>query len=500
MSMVRWSVVFYLFVANAFCLQSGSASAANHIQALAIGSSEVACGGKELSVEQAQADITTLQNALLEAHPGVYRYISEKKLAARFDHARSSVEGSLCPLDLFRILAPVVGAIKDGHTALGPPAETAKYINSELPLFPFEVRILGNRIFLTKDYSGSAKTLRGAELMKLNGRSAERLLHPLLASIRGDADSVTAGPWRLANHFLFSKRLFSTFGIEPPYDIDFRLNGVASHIKLQGVTASSLQMLQTAEGEKSTDAVAEYRRLTSSTALLRISHFGGKAGGEPLSKFLDRVFNDLTSSHTETLILDVRNNGGGEDELGAELFAHFTEKPFTYYRDLVANKLTFDFFRYSPNPEPLPPDWFEKWGDGRYHLTKHPNWGVLQPKPPQFRGKVIILMNGGSFSTTCEFLAKMKDSGRAILVGEQAGGSYTGNTSGPGAILVLPNSKLQVPIHLLGYYMAVDSKDGITGTIDPDIAVRYTIDDVLQSRDLEMDEARKLARQYAESR
>jgi len=48
--------------------------------------------------------------------------------------------------------------------------------------------------------------------------------------------------------------------------------------------------------------------------------------------------------------------------------------------------------------------------------------------------------------------------------------------------------------------MAVDSKDGITGTIDPDIAVRYTIDDVLQSRDLEMDEARKLARQYAESR
>ena len=217
-------------------------------------------------------------------------------------------------------------------------------------------------------------------------------------------------------------------------------------------------------------------------------------GGKAAADYLDGVFNELIASKKSTLILDVRGNGGGADEIGAELYAHFVDQPFRYYRDLVVNKLTFDFYRYVSEAEPMPADWFEQRDDGKYHLIKHPSWGVLQPRIPFFRGKVIVLENGGSFSTTSEFLARLKAGKRATLIGEESGGGFSGNTSGPGPMLVLPNSKLQLQIHLLAYYMAVgDEQDPRRGVL-PDVNVRYKIDDILTGRDLEMKAAQKLAR------
>ena len=142
----------------------------------------------------------------------------------------------------------------------------------------------------------------------------------------------------------------------------------------------------------------------------------------------------------------------------------------------------------------MPAEWFEKRDDGWFHLVHHPSWGLLKPQEPGFDGKVIVLENGGSFSTTAEFLAKLKDLGRATIVGEESGGAFSGDTSGPSALLVLPNSHIQVPIHLLGYYMSVGHQQSGRRGILPDIPVRYTIDDILHGRDRDMLKALEIAR------
>jgi C-terminal processing protease CtpA/Prc len=160
---------------------------------------------------------------------------------------------------------------------------------------------------------------------------------------------------------------------------------------------------------------------------------------------------------------------------------------------LVVNKLTFDFYRYAPDAEPMPADFFEKQADGTYLAIKHPNWGVLQPIAPFFDGKVIILVNGGSFSTTCEFLAKMADTGRATIVAEESGGGFSGNTSGPSAMLTLPNSKLQIQIPLLGYYSAISDQHISRRGIIPSVSVHYSIEDALNGKDLAMESAERIA-------
>ena len=57
---------------------------------------------------------------------------------------------------------------------------------------------------------------------------------------------------------------------------------------------------------------------------------------------------------------------------------------------------------------------------------------------------------GGSFSTTCEFLSTLHHHHRATFIGEETGGGYYGNTSGMSLPLVLPNSKIVMPMQLTG--------------------------------------------------
>jgi hypothetical protein len=101
-------------------------------------------------------------------------------------------------------------------------------------------------------------------------------------------------------------------------------------------------------------------------------------------------------------------------------------------------------------------------------------------------------MNGGSFSTTCEFLSNLHDRKRATFVGEEAGGGYFGNTSGPTVRVTLPNTQVRVIVPLRTYYVAV--KDGIPNrSILPDYEVRQSINDVLSGNDTVMLQAIELA-------
>jgi hypothetical protein len=127
--------------------------------------------------------------------------------------------------------------------------------------------------------------------------------------------------------------------------------------------------------------------------------------------------------------------------------------------------------------------------DRKYHMVGHPNWGTQQPANPHFGGKTVVLMNGGSFSTTCEFLSMLHERGGAAFVGEETGGGYYGNTSGADASLVLPNSKLILPLPLVGYYMAIEGTTQGAHGIRPDYPVSYSIEDILSARDRAMETA-----------
>ena len=208
---------------------------------------------------------------------------------------------------------------------------------------------------------------------------------------------------------------------------------------------------------------------------MKINGFGGfvdTAGKKSLREFYRESFEAMNESGTKSLILDLRDNGGGEDELGKLLLSYLLDEPFKYYDDLVINARQFSFQKYCNRTEPLPADLLEVQPDGKYRMVKHPNWGMQQPSKPSFHGKVLILINGGSFSTTSEFLSHAHFHKRATFIGEESGGGYYGNTSGPSLRLTLPHTNVQLGVPLMTYYMAVSGYQAKVARSSPRLSRR----------------------------
>ena len=142
---------------------------------------------------------------------------------------------------------------------------------------------------------------------------------------------------------------------------------------------------------------------------MTILGFGGLVDAEKkkgIREFYKESFEAIQARGSKSLIIDLRNNGGGEDELGQLLLSHLINEPFKYYDDLVINSMSFSFTKYTTWNGKIPENMVEKRADGKIHAIGHPNWGIKQPSKPHFAGKVFILINGGSFSTTSEFLSQ----------------------------------------------------------------------------------------------
>jgi C-terminal processing protease CtpA/Prc len=292
-------------------------------------------------------------------------------------------------------------------------------------------------------------------------------------------------------------------GLTAPYDVEVwdpqQKQGLK--VRLEGADAGKVETARAKfpQDQRPRSAASLKFLDEDKIAVLKINQFGGQveSEGQPkktLHEFYKESFTAFKTKGTKALILDLRNNGGGADELGRLLLSYLVDKPFKYYDDLVLNALEFSFLKDTNKAKAIAEDLVERQPNGKYRLVKHPNWGEQQPSQPTFAGRVLILINGASFSTTAEFLSQAHFHKRATFIGEESAGGYYGNTSGAMPQVTLPHSKLTVHVPLVTYYMAVSGyKDAARGVI-PDYPVHYSIEELLEGTDKELAVALELSR------
>jgi hypothetical protein len=442
-----------------------------------------------------QEDFKVFRSALEEGHSGIYRYTPKTAMGQAFDAAAKQVAGPMSVLEFYRLLAPVVAQIKCGHTAVLPPRDLQAAMAKSTPLFPFDVEVLDGKVYTLREYMPDARQLTGLEVRAINAVPMDRILATMIADMPGDGDSRTVRPWRIGHGGAFPRLLYSIMGIESPFVIEFRdpASGASRVVRLSGVRGDFRETIAPVRypRDQKHDAAADLKFLDSGRiAVLTIRQFSGSAGG----RFFDDAFEQIQRQKSRSLIIDVRNNSGGADELGKKLLSFLVDQPFRYYDDLVLNAREFSFGRYVEGGGGVVPESVvERQADGKFHNIQHPNWGIQQPSQPYFAGEVMALMNGGSFSTTCEFLSGLHSRKRATFIGEEAAGGYYGNTSGRMPTVILPNSKVAVRVPLQTYYLAVQGGDP-RRSILPDVEVKPALQDLLAGSDPVMAKALELAR------
>jgi C-terminal processing protease CtpA/Prc len=215
--------------------------------------------------------------------------------------------------------------------------------------------------------------------------------------------------------------------------------------------------------------------------VLTIENFYVDKKEQKFYPFIDSVFADLKKKQVDNLVIDVRNNEGGEENWGGYLYSYLTDTPFRYYDKItMTQKEKFSFKQYAWLPKFFGlMHLFMKEKNGQVYFTKQKYLHTQEPAKNAYKGNVYVLINGMSFSTTTEFASMLHNNKKATFIGEETGGAYYGNNSGVFAIVTLPNTKLTVGIPLMAYYSNVSGYPYKDRGILPDHTVKNSVEDVL---------------------
>ncbi|MCG8386539.1 MAG: S41 family peptidase [Cytophagales bacterium] len=423
-------------------------------------------------------DIDYLQESLEILHPGYTWYTGEEDLNFQFQNLKKNLGNNWTEIDLLNQLAPIIENINCGHTEILPSEERSKYQRLYKKQFPLKIKIRDDQAVVTEDYGSIPK---GADLASINGTSMVTIINKLKSFIPSDGYNETYKHFRLQNEFTSLYSLYYptdsafTVDIADPGKpaIEYRLAGRDFEPRGEPGLSKSFEMID-----------------SLNTGYLKISSF---RPDQTFPSFLETTFKYLQTEKIENLIIDVRDNQGGVDQYGALLYSYLASKPFRYYKSitvsngdsLILNRLSFGEIPFhSALPGFLSA--IKPLDDKRFEYLKHNNLEVQKPGLSSFKGKVYLLVNGGTFSAASEFVSICYSNHRGIIIGEETGGGYYGNCSLGAPILELPNTKLRAVIPLGKYKLWVNKEAEKGHGIIPHYEVDHTAGNYLRDRDLEL--------------
>ncbi|RKR80446.1 peptidase S41-like protein [Mucilaginibacter gracilis] len=456
------------------------------------------------SPKELKEDYGILRKALETTYSSLYRFTDSLIMSQYLDDNLKSLAQPESETDFYKLITKTCAKVNDEHLIPTPSKAYYRSLENKHHYFPFCLKIIDRRFYVLKTVASGSAIPAGSEILSINGKTVEEMLDILLPTIPSDGYIQTFNTRHLEDYSMTEEE--NLFDLNYPIFIGdttaYRLEyiDVADRSKKKIATVAGLDhgsYMKFFYGRNKLEAPLAFKYLEKNIAYLRISSFlkwHRTRFKQDFAVLYDSVFTTLKVRHTENLILDLRNNEGG-DGTGEKLLTYLLTRPYQHFESTEVK-----FKGYAPVAEYLEngKDLFfadslvGKTTNGLYSLKKAdmPSLGEQPLNVNHYTGKLFVLINGASGSMAAVVAAFLKGNGRAIFIGEESGGTMEGNTSHQSARLVLPNTKIRVTIPLIKTSNAVAYTKG--RGVEPDYQVTPKINDILIGIDTELNFARAL--------
>lgn len=426
----------------------------------------IVSSAQKIAPQDLKADFTLLRDTLQKIHPGIYRYKSKQEIDRIFDSCYASIKDSMQVTEFFALINFAIAAMEDGHSNCRMPRDVMnKYIDKE-KIFPAVLLFIHSKPFIY--CCKQNERLAGTELVSIDNQPMDKVMKRLFAYIPSDGNIQSRKDWEMNENFPFLYNIL--YGAKDSFEV--KVKTTSGEIITTQLTADLYKhfICPSPFPRPSRYLTLEYKpgNVAILTVKTFLSEFVKQTGGD-FKIFLDSAFDDIKEKKVKQLVIDIRNNQGGNDENGAILYTYIASKPFRYYASLESVQ-------------------------GKFPDSAHPNLKMQYPSANAYHGKLYILANGRSFSASAEFAAIVKTNERGVFVGEEAGGGYYGNTSGDDVFVTLPASKLSARIPMVKYTMAVKNLGSTYRGIKPDYVIYPTIKNIIEKDDEQLANTIKLVK------
>ena len=105
---------------------------------------------------------------------------------ARFDEAYSQLNKKMNLLEFYRILAPTVYFMGDGHTSILPEMQLYLHILNKIGIFPIKPVFVDKKFYVYRNYSEEENLSVGTEIVSINSIPSQRIIEDLLPFVQID--------------------------------------------------------------------------------------------------------------------------------------------------------------------------------------------------------------------------------------------------------------------------------------------------------------------------
>jgi len=360
-------------------------------------------------------DLSYLRESLEEAHFDLHAYTPKSEFDANYEKVKQEIKkDSFSLLEATSIFQKVISKANNGHTEIGFPANSyGAYAQAGGTLFPLELAFEDGKALVRKNWSTEDAIKTGSQILGINGVSMTKILSDIYPFISAERSYFKNAKLEL---YSFPRYYWQVFGEKDSFTVKVKSGGnTKTHVLdavdlIQGYEMKRKELI---DSERKLEFIGE-------SAYVKSGSFGGDE--TKYREFIDSAFAQIKERKSKNLIVDLRNNGGGDDSYSDYLVSYFADKPFKWNSSftLKTSEILKEHARKTYDTTKV------FWQS----VLNHKNGEVYdyefeeydpQPKADRFSGNVFVLVNRQSYSQAAVTAAQIQDYGFGTIVGEETG-------------------------------------------------------------------------------
>ncbi len=432
---------------------------------------------------QLRNDFQFLKKSFDKYNPALGVFHPTDKYEALYDSLYNSLNEEMTDLAFYPYLVQLGVATREGHTFISSSDTISNifkgFFNGSFSYFPFSIRCIDERVYIWGNFSPDSTLQRGDEILRINGEAIGSIMQRLQDFVITDGDIKSSKKAKTESSF--ASHYFWFINQPEKFDITYR-SQQSSTVQESGIPALTRDSMITWRNRRygqppsiseSKDVVYTFE-IKDGVANLDLNTFNRQQKEKykiKPKKLYKEIFTQLAKEEIEHLVIDVRSNTGGRREFAKHLLPYLMKRNYSgvIYQDV-------------------------SW-KGRVNKKRFPKKSKLA-----FEGQIYVLTNANTFSNGSVVTIYAKEYGDAIVIGQEPGSRYEGFAAGSTQYVVLPNTKIKVgiPRYLIQtVYPPTKTKLKNRGAV-PDYPVQYSLPDLLEKKDKEMEKAMELIKEISQ--
>lgn len=405
-------------------------------------------------------DLAALHRGLEEAHYDLYAH----RTPAEHDQFRKvlaeRIDGPMTAAQAGALLQRYAAFGRVGHARIDAPMLSfRRHLDGGGRFLPLFIRVDQGRVLLTSAADSEGQLAPGSELISLQDEPIEVWLKRAGELVSAERPYMTHALLEQA----FPATLWLMLGDVETARVTARDGqGRLVQAEIRAIALAQRRQLAAQTPRLAVDFNARaFRMLDDGIGYLRPGPFAEAAGDRAgaFHGFVDESFRQLIAANATDLIIDLRNNPGGDNSFSDPIVAWFADRPFRFassfrlraspqakawYRQRLASgeAASDSMLSALAQAEAAQPD-------GARYAFELP---LEQPRPaPRFEGKVYVLVNRHSYSNAASLAALIQDYGFGQVIGEQTAdvpttyASVLPFTLPSGVVVTFPKSRIVRP-------------------------------------------------------